>query len=130
MIYSLLVLSSPSSGQGSATAIKFARAIVKRGHSIHRVFFLDEGTMAGASSVVSPQDEIEVTQQWVDLATENTLELILCVSSALRHGLLDESEAQRYDKSAASVHPAFEISGLGQLIDASLSSDRMITFGG
>jgi len=86
--------------------------------------------MAGASSVVSPQDEIEVTQQWVDLATENTLELILCVSSALRHGLLDESEAQRYDKSAASVHPAFEISGLGQLIDASLSSDRMITFGG
>lgn len=108
----------------------FAQAVVKRGHKIHRIFFLDEGTTAGAASIVSPQDETDAVQLWADLGTQNNIELILCVSSALRRGLLDASEANRYEKGAATVHPAFEISGLGQLIDATLVSDRMITFGG
>jgi len=130
MIYSLLVLSSPCSGQGSVSALRFAQAVIDRGHQIHRVFFLDEGTLAGASSMVSPQDENDAVQLWATLGTEHDIELILCVSSALRRGLLDSGEAQRYEKMAATVHPVFEISGLGQLIDASIASDRLITFGG
>ena len=130
MIYSLLVLSSPCSGQGSATAMRFAQAVLNRGHQIHRVFFLDEGTLAGASSMVTPQDESDTANSWAELGTQHRLELILCVSSALKRGLLDAAEAERYEKNAATVHPAFEISGLGQLVDATLASDRMITFGG
>jgi tRNA 2-thiouridine synthesizing protein D len=130
MIYSLLILSSPVSGHGSLTALNFAKAVINRGHQIHRVFFLDEGTMAGASSSVTPQDEINPTQQWANLAEKESIELILCVSSALKRGLLDATEAQRYEKEAETVHPSFEISGLGQLIDASVTSDRLMTFGG
>ena len=130
MIYSLLVLSSPCSGQGSATALRFAESVINRGHQIHRVFFLDEGTLAGAVSMVSPQDEGDSVQRWANFGTQHTVELILCVSSALRRGLLDSSEAARYEKAAATIHPVFEISGLGQLVDAALVSDRMITFGG
>ncbi len=130
MIYSLLVLSSPCSGQGSATAVRFAQAVLNRGHQIHRVFFLDDGTLAGAGAIITPQDESNTVQQWAELGTQNNIELIVCVSSALRRGLLDASEADRYEKGAATIHPAFEISGLGQLIDATIASDRMITFGG
>ena len=130
MIYSLLVLSSPCSGQGSATALRFARAVVDRGHQIHRVFFMDEGTLSGGSSIVTPQDEINLVQQWAEFGAQSKTELILCVSSALKRGLLDASEADRYEKTAATIHPAFEISGMGQLIDASASSDRLLTFGG
>lgn len=130
MIYSLLVLSSPTSGHGSFTALNFAKAVINRSHQIHRVFFLDEGTMAGASCSVTPQDEVNPTQQWADLAEKEGIELVLCVSSALKRGLLDASEAQRYEKSTETVHPSFQISGLGQLIDASVTSDRLMTFGG
>lgn len=130
MIYSLLVLSSPCSGQGSATALRFARAVLERGHKIHRVFFMDEGSMSGGSSIVTPQDEINLVQQWAEFGTGSQTELILCVSSALKRGLLDSGEAERYEKTNATVHPAFEISGMGQLIDASASSDRLLTFGG
>ncbi len=130
MIYSLLVLSSPTSGQGSLTALNFAKAVTNRGHQIHRVFFLDEGTMAGASCTVTPQDELNPTQQWANFAVKENIELILCVSSALKRGLLDVSEAQRYEKDAETIHPSFEVSGLGQLIDASVTSDRLMTFGG
>lgn len=130
MIYSLLVLSSPCSGPGSVTALRFAQAVINRDCQIHRVFFLDEGTLAGASSMVSPQDENDAVQLWADFAKAYNIELILCVSSALKRGLLDSGEADRYEKAAATIHPAFEISGLGQLIDASIASDRLITFGG
>jgi tRNA 2-thiouridine synthesizing protein D len=130
MIYSLLVLSSPCSGQGSATAVQFAQAVIDRGHQIRRIFFLDDGTLAGAASTVTPQDETNTVEQWASFGTAHNVELFLCVSSALKRGLLDTAEAQRYEKNAATVHRAFEIAGLGQLIDATFTSDRMITFGG
>jgi len=130
MIYSLLVTSSPCSGQSSATALEFARAVLSRGHEIQRVFFLDEGTHAGSSNTVTPQDEASTTDQWGELAELHSLELLLCVSSALKRGLLDASEAERYEKNAVTIHAAFEIAGMGQLVDASMNSDRLITFGG
>ena len=130
MIYSLLVLSSPASGQGAQTAAAFALATLARGHSIHRVFFLDEGVETGAATTVFPQDEADRLQPWIDLAQQHGVELILCISSALRRGMLDQAEAQRHEKRGPTIHPVFTISGLGQLVDAAAGSDRMITFGG
>ena len=112
------------------TAAEFARCAIQRGHSVRRVFFLDAGTTAGSVNAVFPQDETDRIQPWLELAEQHKVELILCISSALKHGMLDQTEARRYEKSAPSIHPAFTISGLGQLVDAMAASDRMLTFGG
>ena len=130
MIYTLLVLSSPGSGHGARTAAHFAHAALARGHRIERIFFLDEGTTTGSQLAIFPQDEADRLAPWVSLAEEHGVELVLCIASALKHGVLDENEAARYDKPAASAHPAFVISGLGQLIDAAANADRFVTFGG
>ena len=130
MIYSLLVLSSPVSGHGARLAASFAREVIARGHSLHRVFFLDEGVYAGAAAAVFLQDEADGLQPWVELSEQHAVELILCVSSALRRGMLDPAEAARHEKTGPTIHPAFTISGLGQLVDASIHSDRIMTFGG
>ncbi|MDG1205648.1 MAG: DsrE family protein, partial [Pseudomonadales bacterium] len=63
-----------------------------------------------------------------DFAVKHGLELIVCVASALRRGVLDETEAKRYDTKSDNMAAAFQIGGLGQLIDAGLSSDRLVTF--
>ena len=130
MIYSLLVLSSPSSGRSARSAALFAQAVINRGHTLHRVFFMDEGVHAGTNNHVMPQDENNPVDLWVELADQHNVDLVLCVSSAIKRGLLDSSEAQRYEKGSATIHPAFVISGLGQLVDATAVSDRLITFGG
>ena len=130
MIYSLLVLSSPSSGQTSRSAVLFARALIGRGHDLKRVFFMDEGTHAGSNNRILPQDEADPMMLWGELAKDHQVDLVLCVSSALKRGLLDQTEADRYDKNAVTVDSAFVISGLGQLVDACAKSDRLITFGG
>jgi len=130
VIYSLIVLSSQATSRCATTAAQFARAAISRGHSIHRVFFLDEGVSAGTNNAVFPQDEHDRLEPWVELAQEHQVDLILCISSALRRGILDEEEARRHEKPAITAHPAFTISGLGQLVDATAHSDRILTFGG
>jgi tRNA 2-thiouridine synthesizing protein D len=130
LIYTLLVMSSPASGHGARTAAAFAHKVVSRGHSINRVFFLDEGTATGSSVAVFPQDEEGRLQPWLELAEQHGVELVLCISSALKRGMLDESEAKRHERAAATAHPAFIVSGLGQFIDAADGADRLVTFGG
>ena len=126
MIYSLLVLSSPLK---STNAARFAEAALQRGHTLARVFFMDDGVYHGQGHAVFPQDEHEPAQAWEALARKHEVELVLCVSSALKRGILNAEEAQRYERGNASIHPAFQIGGLGLLIDAAASSDRLLTFG-
>ena len=130
MIYTLLVLSSPTSGHGGRHAAAFAQAAIARGHQIERVFFLDQGTETGSQMAVMPQDEQNRLQPWLELAEQHGVELVLCIASALKHGMLDAGEAARYDRPCATVHPAFVVSGLGQFIDATDRADRLVTFGG
>ncbi len=129
LTYALLVLSAPASGHGNLTAARFARALLARGHHLQRVFFLDNGTLTGLATAITPQDEQSPLQQWVQLADEHQTELILCVSSALKRGLLDSTEAARYERPAATVHPAFELGGLGLLVESAQTADRLVTFG-
>lgn len=130
MIYSLLVLSSPVSGHTARSAAEFARCVIARGHSIHRVFFLDAGTLVSSANCVFPQDENHPAQPWVELARSHAIELVICITSALKHGMLDQVEAERHERPCATINPLFTISGLGQLVDACAHSDRVITFGG
>ncbi|HEY7775951.1 MAG TPA: sulfurtransferase complex subunit TusD [Kineobactrum sp.] len=129
MIYSLLVLAAPVSGHTSLTAARFAGAAVARGHQLKRVFFLDNGALTGLASAVTPQDENSALAQWQQLGASHNVELIVCISSALKRGVLDATEAERYERDAITLHPAFELGGLGLLVDAMQCSDRLITFG-
>lgn len=129
MKFSLLVLSSPWSAQGGDSAWHFARAVIGQGHELYRVFFYHEGIYTGSSLSIAPQDEDDRVQRWAELAEHNDTDLVLCIASALKRGLLDETEARRHQRAGANIHPAFTLSGLGQLIDASAVSDRLLTFG-
>lgn len=104
--------------------------MLARGHSIHRVFFLDAGTVASSANGVFPQDESNPAQLWSNLSLEYGVDLVICISSALKHGMLDQVEANRHQRPYPTINPLFTISGMGQLVDACAQSDRLITFGG
>jgi tRNA 2-thiouridine synthesizing protein D len=126
---SLLVLASPFASESADTAWHYACAAVDAGHQLHRVFFYHEGVYNGSCLNVSPQDEVDRVERWARLREKSGAELLLCVASALKRGVLDSTEADRYDRAAANMHPAFVIAGLGQLVDASIHCDRLLTFG-
>lgn len=128
MKFSLVVLSPPSR-PGASTALRFARAAVAGGHDIHRVFFFSEGVHNANALSVMPQDEVQLAQAWAAFAEAHGVDLVSCISAGIRRGLLNETESRRYSRAGHSLQPGFDLSGLGQWVDATLAADRTVVFG-
>lgn len=129
MKFSIAIYGGPTDSQAPLSALHFAKAVLSSGHELYRVFFYNEAVLVANALTVVPQDELNLNQAWSAFSESHNVELIVCIASALRRGMLNESEAIRYEKSNYNVSPAFTISGLGQLIDAGIQSDRLVSFG-
>ncbi|MDA0790563.1 MAG: sulfurtransferase complex subunit TusD [Proteobacteria bacterium] len=129
MKFAIVVYGAPYSDQASRSAYLFTRAVLDEGHDVYRVFFYHDGVYAANRLTVAPQDEADIQQDWSKLGAVHGLDLVICIASALRRGMLDETEARRYEREGVSVDPRFTISGLGQLVDAALNADQVMTFG-
>ena len=124
-----MVSEGPYTHQASDTAYHFTEAALNNGHEIVRVFFYHDGVNNGTSLAVPPQDDRNITTRWSALAEKHNLDMVLCVAAAQRRGLLDKDEAKRAGKDASNMAQGFNISGLGQLIDAGIQADRLLVFG-
>lgn len=129
MKLSVLVNEGPYQHQSADSAIQFTKAALEKGHEIFRVFFYHDGVNNGTRFAVPPQDDRNITQEWTALAKEHNLDLVVCIAAAQRRGILDENEAKRQGKDGDNIAEGFRISGLGQLIEAGIQSDRMVIFG-
>jgi tRNA 2-thiouridine synthesizing protein D len=108
----------------------FANAALAQGHEIVRLFFYQDGVHSASGNVVAPQDESDTAAQWRDFITTHRFDGVVCIAAALRRGVLNAEEAERYSRPAANLPAPWELSGLGQLHDAVQSADRLICFGG
>ncbi len=129
MRISVLINEGPYTHQASDSAFHFVRAALARGHEIFRVFFYHDGVNNATRLTTPPQDDRNIVNRWSKLAQESELDLVVCVAAAQRRGIVDEGEAKRNGKDATNLAPGFRISGLGQLIEAGIQSDRLVTFG-
>lgn len=129
MKISILVNEGPYQHQASDSAYQFAVAALKSGHEVPRVFFYHDGVNNGTNLTTPPQDDRHIQKRWSALAQDNGVDLVLCVAACQRRGIVDEGERERNKKDATNVAEGFRISGLGQLIEAGIESDRLVTFG-
>ena len=129
MIFSIVVHAPPYSSEAAGTALRFTEAVLRAGHEIYRIFFFADGVHNASRLTVVSRDEVNLQDQWRELIRKNELDGTVCVSSAINRGIVDAEEAERHELDGASMHPEFEIGGLGQLIDACLNSDRTVSFG-
>jgi tRNA 2-thiouridine synthesizing protein D len=129
MKLAVMVNEGPYQHQSADSAYQFARAALDKGHEITRVFFYHDGVNNGTRFGVPPQDDRNITQLWSELAKKHSLDLVVCVAAAQRRGILDADEARRHGKSGDNIAEGFRISGLGQLIEAGIQSDRLVVFG-
>ena len=129
MKFAIVVYGAPYSSEGCLSALRFTEAVLAEGHEILRVFFYHDGVYTANKLIAAPQDEADVAAMWQTLGQTNGLDLVACIASCLRRGIVDATEAARYEKAADNLREGFTISGLGQLIEASLNADRVVTFG-
>lgn len=129
MKFAIALFSAPQA-PSSRRALRFAEAALAGGHEIVRLFFYQDGVHNAVESVVVPQDEQDTAAQWRELIRQHQLDAVVCIAAALRRGVLDQAEADRYQRTAASVAAPWELSGLGQLHEAVQQADRLVCFGG
>ncbi|MBV6476899.1 MAG: sulfurtransferase complex subunit TusD [Rhodocyclaceae bacterium] len=118
MKIAILINEGPYTHEATDSAYLFARAAIEKGHQVSRVFFYHDGVNNSTRLTEPPQDDRHIVNRWSKLAQEHGVDLVVCVAAALRRGIKDENLAD-----------GFRISGLGQLIEAGIQADRLVTFG-
>jgi tRNA 2-thiouridine synthesizing protein D len=114
----ILVNEGPFTHQASDSAYHFTRAALEKGHEIVRVFFYHDGVNNSNKFSDPPSDDRNLVTLWSNLATKHGVELVVCVAAAMRRGINDDLLAK-----------GFKISGLGQLVEAGILGDKLVTFG-
>ena len=125
----LLICGAPYTCQGADTALYFAKALIKKGHSIEQVFFYHDGVYTGSQLATPEQAERNINKNWSQWAYGQEIELVLCSHSAMKRGILDQQTAKQNQHDQYNINPAFKLQGLGQFVDAVSRADRLVSFG-
>ena len=129
MKFTIMVNEGPYQHQSADSALQFARAVLAQGHEIFRVFFYHDGVNNGTRLSVPPADDRLIQKEWSELSKEHDLDLVICIAAAQRRGIMDKDESKRQGFDADNMIEGFRISGLGQLIEGGIESDRTVVFG-
>jgi tRNA 2-thiouridine synthesizing protein D len=129
MRFAIQVNSSPYQSNTGHSAYRFIKAALAQGHEVFRVFFYHEGIYHAFKHNTPPDDELQLTSCWGELAERHSIDLVVCISAAQRRGLLCADEAERRGKQDDDLAAGFRIAGLGLWVEALLEADRVIVFG-
>ena len=127
MKYTLFISASPYS-PGAHNAYHFINALLKSEHALEQVFFYGDATAVANSNLTPAQNESNPHEDWVALIDTHNLNATVCIAAALKRGYLDKEEQARYEKTSFCVKPPFTLGGLGQLVEATATSDRVVSF--
>ena len=127
--FALFVTANPFNGQGHLSALGFARAAIRAGHHIDNVFFSSDAVLVAHRYLEPASDEPNPQRDWMQMASEHGVELLLCSSACQKRGLLDENSAKAFCTQSNIASP-FVIAGLGSLVESALIHDRLIQFPG
>lgn len=125
--FTLFVTQSPFDSLAHQQALDFARAALQAGHRIQRVFFYTDAVLCASACQIPIQGQTSIADQWGELAMPHQIPLQACIANALRRGLADTTESDRYNLTPT-LHPAFSLVGLGDMAEAVRDSDRIIEF--
>lgn len=126
--YSLLIVSPPVESDAVTRAQAFAHAAHDAGHRITNVFFYGAGVYNANSLQRPASDEINSYEGWKALQVKTGCELLVCVTAALKRGMLSNEEAQQHGTQSYTVETPFRQSGLGDFFTALHECNALVQF--
>lgn len=129
MKFSLLITGSPTSTRACHSALDFALALMRNGdHSLAGVFFYEDATYIANHYAMPPRDECHISQEWADFSAQYETPLYVCIAAAVRRGVINDTEAKRYELKGSSLAKEYQLEGLGTLVSLSNKSDKVVRF--
>lgn len=126
--FSLMLTQSPTVNANHFLALDFATSLLQQGHSLKRVFFYQDAVYVGLNGQTPIQGQQSLMQQWLQLSKQYEFPLQLCIANAIRRGLVNAQEQERYQLPTTTVALGFDLVGLGELAEACQENDRVIQF--
>ncbi len=126
--FAIVVHGTLPESYAALSALKFARAVIAGGHELYRVFFYHGGAGIAQLEGTTAPDELDLARQWLEFSSAHGVELAVCVGAAQRRGVNVESTPSDDASDNQMDTPQWPLVGLGQLLDAAMSCDHMITF--
>lgn len=121
-----IVVTTPPYSPLTITAINYIKSAIALGVSINGVFFYQDGVINASEHHTIPNDEYQVLTEWKALNKNYNIPLHVCVSASEKRGLSDEITIN--DQQTTNINECFTVSGLGELVELSTSSKRVVQF--
>lgn len=110
----LLITTNPHSNAAKMALIT-AKQMLTNNEAVH-VFFYGDGAYTANRLMWQTADVANIQDEWVKLANQYSLDLPVCVSTALARGITDSSNAKRHQLDGDNLHPSFRLTGLSELV--------------
>lgn len=127
--YCLMVTGPAYGTQRASSALQFAEALLVAGHRLDSVFFYQDGVYNANRHTSPASDEKDIVREWQRFGQTHGVALDVCVSAALRRGVIDNPrDGGAAERMGSNLQQGFRLSGLGSLAQALLECDRFIQF--
>ncbi len=126
--YSILITSSPFDGDAALRALGFIQGVIDNGDVVNNVFFYSEGVHHTNSLMLNTGDELFVLDDWKALADAHNIKLLVCITAAVKRGIVSELEAKENGIAYANLSAPFEQAGLGEFFSALHACNRLVQF--
>ncbi len=127
-VFTILVTSPPLDTQSGYTALRFTEAALEKGHQVKGIFFYQAGVHHCNQFQAGHSDELNIYRRWCSLNQQHQTPLQVCVTAANRRGVINQQDADELDLGHHNLSAPFEEVGLGEFIQLTNQSDRMIQF--
>ncbi len=126
----ILITTPPSNHQSSLSALKFAEAVIKQGHSITTLFFHQDGAHHANPLLNIAPNELDSQALFRTFATEHAIPLKTCISASVKRGVFDEQSKEDMPDTTleANVAAPWQIVGLFEFVQAASEADKVIHF--
>jgi tRNA 2-thiouridine synthesizing protein D len=115
----IIVTSNPISNR-SVTALQIVEGALRDQYiDLIGVFFYQEGVSCANQLLTIASDEFQTLRQWQAISLQYQLPLHLCITAAELRGMTDT-------QSNCNIAAEFIVSGLGQLVELTVSADRIL----
>ncbi|QCZ93419.1 sulfurtransferase complex subunit TusD [Salinimonas iocasae] len=126
--YSLLITHSPFDLSKTLAAQSFASELTAQGHTLNNIFFYGEGTHHANALVQLPTDEYQWHHQWKRIQASSECALLVCITAAVKRGLVGDSEARETGVEMANIHAPFVQAGLGEFFTQLHKCEKLVQF--
>lgn len=100
----------------------------KNQHSQLNIFFYADAANTANRLRWQSADQMNITQEWQNLAEQYQLALPVCVSTALSRGISDKDNSTRHQLDSENLAIGFKLVGLSELAMMMQSDCRLIQF--